>query len=700
MQISAQRSSALALCAGLLAATSLGCGGAPAGSAETIAVQVQPPSAILLPSMKQAFTAAVTGTAQAAVKWSVQESAGGTVDAAGNYTAPSSEGTFHVVATSVADPTRSAVAVVNVSAAALGATVLPADRRTIWNPGLNAVGGIPVRTTVFKTISPSGGDDTATIQAALDACPPNQVVQLTAGTFNITGNGLTLRNSYVTLRGAGPSLTKLVKPAGTGYPVIIIGQRWYKRMQPVDLTADAVKGAYSVTITSDPGLAVGEIVHVDETYDPALTYFNPATQTTDYLGWGEGKTGPMAASRPIGQAMEIASISGNTVTFTTPFHMTFRTSHAAHLVRLGDGTRIVPSTKWSGIEQLYVANGEGGDGGGNIRLFAAAYCWGANIESDQSLGASFAFDGTFRCVLRDSYLHSTRNPTPGGSGYGIVLDSYAADNLVENDISWNFNKVMAMRSSGGGNVMGYNYMEDGYGANYPTFPEVGLNASHMTTPHMELFEGNQSFNFDSDSYWGNSIYVTVFRNNLTSLRRSLPGVTVPLVDSTNRRAVGLTDHIWWYSFIGNVLGYPDGYDSAPVIGDGYPATFSPEVQGTTFRYEWLGGAFGSSGGYTPMWQLGYNGQHWYTTPDASTVSTTLRDGNYDFATNSVRWHGIGGTGAGTTPNPIPTIPPSLYLRSKPAFFGANPWPWVDPLGATKLYTLPARARFDAGTPNG
>ena len=43
-------------------------------------------------------------------------------------------------------------------------------------------------------------------------------------------------------------------------------------------------------------------------------------------------------------------------------------------------------------------------------------------------------------------------------------------------------------------------------------------------------------------------------------------------------------------------------------------------------------------------------------------------------------------------------PDSLYMPGKPAFFGANTWPWVNPnAGAT--YTLPAKARFDAGTPN-
>ena len=72
-------------------------------------------------------------------------------------------------------------------------------------------------------------------------------------------------------------------------------------------------------------------------------------------------------------------------------------------------------------------------------------------------------------------------------------------------ISWNMNKVMVMRASGGGNVIAYNYMEDGYIGNTLIWVEVGLNASHMTCPHYELFEGNESFNFDADNTWGNSV---------------------------------------------------------------------------------------------------------------------------------------------------------------------------------------------------
>lgn len=65
-------------------------------------------------------------------------------------------------------------------------------------------------------------------------------------------------------------------------------------------------------------------------------------------------------------------------------------------------------------------------------------------------------------------------------------------------------------------------------------------------------------------------------------------------------------------------------------------------------------------------------------------------------TQSQRWHGIGGAAGSSTPKAIPN---SMYLSCKLAFFGDNPWPLVDPVTGA-VYTLPAKARFDAGTPNG
>jgi hypothetical protein len=62
------------------------------------------------------FTATVTGTTDTGVTWSVQEAGGGTISSAGVYTAPATVGTYHAVAKSVADGTKTAVATVTVTA--------------------------------------------------------------------------------------------------------------------------------------------------------------------------------------------------------------------------------------------------------------------------------------------------------------------------------------------------------------------------------------------------------------------------------------------------------------------------------------------------------------------------------------------------------------------------------------------------------
>lgn len=91
------------------------CGG---GGAPPVGVSLNPPSATVLLGALQAFVANVTGSANIAVTWSVREgAAGGAIDNQGNYTAPQVAGTYHVVATSVADPTKTGSATITVPVA-------------------------------------------------------------------------------------------------------------------------------------------------------------------------------------------------------------------------------------------------------------------------------------------------------------------------------------------------------------------------------------------------------------------------------------------------------------------------------------------------------------------------------------------------------------------------------------------------------
>src|SRR5690349_2540064 len=72
-----------------------------------------------------------------------------------------------------------------------GTSIIHSDRRVDWHPGIP--GGIPNRTTICAKVtdppySAKGdgvADDSAAIQAALDACPKGQVVLAPAGTYRL-----------------------------------------------------------------------------------------------------------------------------------------------------------------------------------------------------------------------------------------------------------------------------------------------------------------------------------------------------------------------------------------------------------------------------------------------------------------------------------------------------------------------------------
>jgi acyl-coenzyme A thioesterase PaaI-like protein len=73
--------------------------------APVVAISISPASATLDACRALVFTATVTNSANTAVTWTVTEAGGGTVTN-GIYTAPATAGTYHVVARSVADTTK------------------------------------------------------------------------------------------------------------------------------------------------------------------------------------------------------------------------------------------------------------------------------------------------------------------------------------------------------------------------------------------------------------------------------------------------------------------------------------------------------------------------------------------------------------------------------------------------------------------
>lgn len=109
-----------------------------------VIVSVYPLSASLAKGEAQNFAGSVLGCGtQSGVTWSVQEgAAGGTIDADGLYLAPQATGTFHIVARSVADSSKTATVMVTVLATVviLDQAVNPSSiDQTIQVPGKIAV---------------------------------------------------------------------------------------------------------------------------------------------------------------------------------------------------------------------------------------------------------------------------------------------------------------------------------------------------------------------------------------------------------------------------------------------------------------------------------------------------------------------------------------------------------------------------------
>jgi hypothetical protein len=616
---------------------------------------------------------------------------------------------------------------------------IPADRTTLWKPGVTYNGGIPSRSTVYTTITSTNDttDRRATIQAAIDACPAGQVVLLGAGEFYLSAP-LILNKDNITLRGTRTSTTvytKLMKPAahrpnstGSGpngaqgtnpHSAIIISRASSLNLDGAttpfasvsNLSVTGTKGSYSVTVESTNGFAVGDLVRLDELSGAAFRtdprgggtiWANDDYRTTYQCadppdGLGDFTGGVLPAwfaaytvfDRPNCEMKKIASIAGNVVTFTTPLHIEYRagTTYQARIAKY-NGTVV----RNSGIENISAY----GFNGGTFSFWLADQCWMQGCEADYWFDKPFRFAAAFQCEVRRSIHHRTPWPSNSAENYGFIFDWASSDCLIEDSIGFMCNKVTAARAAGAGCVVAYCYLDAGTIGYSPsdTWVEVGANASHFNGPHHVLFEGNLSWNADSDFTHGNSIYITHFRNWYTGHREPfvspITGGTYNDKTDVNsggaspgpnglKRCAATQSFGYAHSFVSNVLGFPG-------LMSGWA------LEGSTI--------FDDKRVYMPGWApTAARTAQDPNVKNASFWGAILRDGNFDYLTNKVLWHGLGGTASAThtTPPPVSAMKNSLYLTAKPAFFGpGDTWPWVTPEGATKVYSLPARVRYDSG----
>jgi len=140
------------------------CGGGTNSAAPPpppMSITIVPSAATVPEGGWQSFIATVAGSSNTAVTWSVVEGAsGGAITNGGLYTAPQASGTYHIIATSQVDSSKSAIATVAVSnfnstgSMAIGradhtATLPPANPRSADSLAMNRM--IDHRRSLFST---------------------------------------------------------------------------------------------------------------------------------------------------------------------------------------------------------------------------------------------------------------------------------------------------------------------------------------------------------------------------------------------------------------------------------------------------------------------------------------------------------------------------------------------------------------------
>src|SRR3989475_4775101 len=259
--------------------------------------------------------------------------------------------------------------------------ILDPSRAIDWSHA-GIPGGIPNRATICASLDP--GSTAAQIDAAIAACPPDQVVFLTAGTFTLSA-GLNMK-SDVTLRGAGANRTTLVftgtTPCDRGpppYPVICLkgSFSWSGGVEnTADWAAGYGKGTTVITLSSTANLRAGEsfliLDQVDDTADSGDIYNCGIANGCVSQGSDGMRTGP-GGYRNQPQGRQATPIHGNQVTITPGIYMpNWRASQA-------------PQAWWpttvlrrAGIENMTI---QPVDGGGGINIQNAMECWITGVRS-------------------------------------------------------------------------------------------------------------------------------------------------------------------------------------------------------------------------------------------------------------------------------------------------------------------------------
>jgi hypothetical protein len=538
--------------------------------------------------------------------------------------------------------------------------IISPSRATNWtNAGV--AGGIDHRTAVCSTLNQ--GASASQINSAISSCPAGQVVQLNAGTYNLS-SGITFSRSDVTLRGAGADRTFLRFTGGSScdglQSVICMRSAYVDNDSPPNSTTwtgGYSVGSTSITVGSTSGMKVGGILILDQVNDSSdggAIFVCSSSSCTD-----EGGNSPGRSNRGQQQLVKVVGLSGNQVSISPAIRMpNWRSSQSPGVFWRSDA----PVVKGNGVEDLSL-DVTGASGRNGIVMMHVSDSWVRGVRVLNPDRNHVWLYQSMRITIRDNYFYGGQSAH--STSYGVE-DFSTGDNLVQNNIFQHVTAPLSHNGSNTGSVIAYNYnLDNNYTASTGwmiatvLYHEVGI--SHL------LHEGNDGLGVWHDDIHGTTHFNTLFRNHFYGDTWNSPS------KDSNTQIIHIQSYGRYFNIVGNVLGRTGYYNT----------------------YE--------SGSNRAIFTLGDSPENGVPS-DSRVASTLFRWGNYDTVNGASRFLGAEvPSGLSQFDNPVPasqSLPPSFYLASKPSWFGSTPWPAIGPdvtggqYTAGRAHKIPARRCWD------
>lgn len=479
------------------------------------------------------------------------------------------------------------------------------------------------------------------INSAIQNCPSNQVVRLTNGIYSIGGTILKSKNGVV-LRGRGSgdgAGDTILRPTTTASPFIYIQGNYTAPSAGTAITAGLHAGDSNLTVASTTGLTIGALVQVDQTNIAGLIWDRDA-----------GDPRAMKGTR------RIDNISGNVVTIWPPLFYPI-TNNAPLMKHFGGNV-----VQYAGLEDLQIhLNGQSVTHG--IWFQQAMMCWMKNVTfTNASAYHVYLTDSIFPAIVDSDLSFVTEHSNNHGS---LLSDQGTTCGLYENNIFNVSFPALEINYGSSGNIFAYNLVKDAY---IYGGPSAGIIVNHAEHSMMNLIEGNHACSIQNDGYHGSGSHNTYFRNRVTGLVSTGIGADEPggpFATNYNSKAFDLCHISYYEQIVGNVLGHNDatggyeedtsghGYNNVTIYRLGFPA-----AGGDTY-----------TGSFSAIGEVPRSGED--ARRDERVKLLLNRHYNKDYVTSTnggIVWNG----------STDQDFPASLYLTSKPSWFGNRSWPPIDP----------------------